>query len=435
MAPLDLQVENASHHQIFEKLSKLAHTCNEDQRLWWHSVGPMIAEMLNTANYDASSQYKQLHIFLKYVIPFLGVYPTNSHDRWMSIINTYGSPIEPGLNCNDSAVKYSFEPINNLTGTTADPFNTHAVWDAIKGLVSLDPTIDTEYFRYFKNELTLNETESNLLRDKHLAPTDIMSQNILALDLKGDKFKVKVYFYAALKALVTGKSVNELMFGSVRMLAKRQANIAAGLDMLEEYIDSRAPDGNLFPRLLSCDLLKPTKSRIKIYVSEQVVSLAAISDMWTLGGRRADPTTLAGLDLIQELWELLKIPEGVRKYPKGYQPLGSSSNELLPTMANYTLHPDHAVPMPQIYFWVFGMNDMAIADALTIFFQRHGWTEMAKKYKNSLKAYYPNEEHDHMNYVHASISFSYRKNKPYLSVYYHSFETGDWASNKYNCSN
>jgi tryptophan 4-dimethylallyltransferase len=56
-------------------------------------------------------------------------------------------------------------------------------------------------------------------------------------------------------------------------------------------------------------------------------------------------------------------------------------------MANYTLHPDQPMPEPQVYFTTFGMNDIKVADALTEFFQRQGWTEMAESYKKSLLSY------------------------------------------------
>lgn len=38
----------------------------------------------------------------------------------------------------------------------------------------------------------------------------------------------------------------------------------------------------------------------------------------------------------------------------------------------------------------------------------------------------PHLDHENVNYLHAYISFSYQKGKPYLSVYLQSFETGDW---------
>ncbi|KAE8348771.1 tryptophan dimethylallyltransferase FgaPT2 [Aspergillus coremiiformis] len=422
----DTQVLNVSHQEVYQILSDVFDFPNDDQRLWWHSTAPMFAEMLQTANYDVHAQYRHLGIYKKHVIPFLGVYPTNDRDRWLSILTRYGTPFELSLNCSDSVVRYTFEPITATTGTDLDPFNSRAIWESLQKLMIIQPGIDLEYFRHFKRALTVDEDESALLQEHMLAGGDIKTQNKLALDLKGGDFVVKTYIYPALKAMVTGTPIQELIFGSVRTLAQKNPSIAPSLAMLEEYVESRGPDSTACPRLLSCDLVDARQSRIKIYISEQMVSLSALQDLWTLGGRRHDASTLAGLALIQELWDLLQIPSGCRSYPEGYLPLGTSPDELLPSMANYTLLPNQPVPEPQVYFAVFGMNDMAVADALTIFFGRHGWSDMAKKYKNSLKAYYPDEHHEAVNYLHTYISFSYRKNKPYLGVYLQSFETGSW---------
>ena len=381
---------SASHQQAYKDLSDYGEISDEEQRHWWHSVGPMFAEMLDMTGYSQADQRTHLHVFQNCVVPFLGAYPRNDRPRWMSILTRYGTPFELSLNCNDSVVRYTYEPIDHATGTAADPFNTHAIWGALKKLMALDPTVNTEYFCHFKRDLTLSPLESDLLRDNQLARSDIMTQNKLALDLNADgHFVVKTYIYPALKARATGQSTQNLIFNSVRSLTVGQPNVTAALGMLEDYVNSQAHKGTAQPRLLSCDLVDPSKSRIKIYISEQVVSLAALREMWTLGGRRNDPVNQAGFLLIQELWDLLRIPEGLRSYTEGYMPLGSmpGTDELLPGMANYTLHPDCPFPEPQVYFAVFGMKDMAIADALTVFFERHGWHDIARKYTDSLKAY------------------------------------------------
>ncbi|KAI1214325.1 4-dimethylallyl tryptophan synthase [Annulohypoxylon truncatum] len=427
-----IQSLSTSHQEVYEILSDAFDFPNDDQRLWWHSTAPMFTAMLQTADYDVHAQYKHLAIYKKHVIPFLGIYPSNGRERWLSVLTRYGTPFELSHNCSDSIVRYTFEPINAATGTELDPFNTCAIRESLRRLMTIQPTIDLEYFDHFKRELTLDTQESTCLRQSSWVGTDIMTQNKLALDLKGGNFIVKAYIYPALKGIVTGKSAQELIFGSVSILARKHTSLAQPLAMLEEYVKSRGPGSTACPRLLSCDLVDSSKSRIKIYISEQVVSLSAMQDLWTLGGRRNDLSTLAGFDMIQELWDLLQIPAGIRSYPEGYLPLGTrpNHNELLPSMANYTLLPNNPVPEPQLYFAVFGMNDMAVADALTTFFTRRGWTDMAQKYKNSLKAYYPEEDHELTNYIHAYVSFSYRKNKPYLGVYLQSFETGNWSRGK-----
>lgn len=245
-----------------------------------------------------------------------------------------------------------------------------------------------EWFHHSKKDLTLDTTESAYLLDHNLAGGRIKTQNKLALDLNGGQFVLKTYIYPELKAVATGTSTQELIFDSVRRLSQQHVSIRPAFSVLEEYVRSRTgPDSTVSVRLLSCDLVHPTKSRIKIYLLERMVSLSAMEDLWTLGGRRSDPSALAGFDMVQELWDLLHIPQGLRSYPEPCLPLGAIPDEVLPSMANFTLHHDDPMPEPQVYFTVFGRNDMMVADALTSFFERHGWTDMAQKYKDTLRSY------------------------------------------------
>ena len=374
---------------VYNTLNDVFSFASEDEKFWWHSTGPMFAKMLWMANYDIHSQYKYLAIYKKSVIPFLGVYPTNNrNDRWLSVLTRYGTPFELSLNCSDSLVRYTFEPINAATGTSDDPFNTHAIWGSLRKLSAIQPDIDLEWFTHFKKDLTVSSAESRFLLENNLVGDEIKSQNKLALDLKNGKFVLKTYIYPGLKAIATGKSTESLIFESIRKISFHFKGISHALAILESYARSRhGVDSTASIRLFSCDLVKPSKSRIKVYMLEKMVSLSAMEDLWTLGGRRTDDSTITGFALIKELWDLLQIPAGLQSYPKSYLPLGKNPDEQLPTMANYTLHHDDPMPEPQVYFTPFGMNDMAIADALTTFFERHGWTDMAKKYKHSLKSY------------------------------------------------
>ncbi|RYP93155.1 hypothetical protein DL770_000729 [Monosporascus sp. CRB-9-2] len=378
----------ASGQELYHVLTDVFEFANEEQRLWWHSTAPMFAEMLYTAGYDVYTQLRYLGVYKKHIIPFLGIYPTNDRSRWLSILTRYGTPFELSLNCSHSLMRYTYEPISSATGTPRDPFNTHAIWESLQRLMTIQPDIDTEWFSYLKNDLTLNSEESAYLLEKDMVGNQIRTQNKLALDLKGGTFMLKVYIYPALKALATGKSVQELVFDSVRRLSQQYPTIRPSFSMLEDYVRSRnGPSSTASTRLISCDLVDPNKSRIKIYLLERMVSLDAMTDLWTLGGRRNDSSTIAGLEMIRELWDLLKIPPGLRSYPEPYLPLGTIPDERLPSMANYTLHHDDPIPEPQVYFTVFTMNDMEVCDALQTFFKRRGWRDMARKYKNSIKAY------------------------------------------------
>ncbi|CCE30228.1 uncharacterized protein CPUR_04076 [Claviceps purpurea 20.1] len=417
---------------VYEILSLIFDFPSNEQRLWWHSTAPMFAAMLDNAGYNIHDQYRHLGIFKKHIIPFLGVYPTKDKERWLSILTRCGLPLELSLNCTDSVVRYTYEPINEVTGTEKDPFNTLAIMASVQKLAQIQAGIDLEWFSYFKDELTLDESESATLQSNELVKEQIKTQNKLALDLKESQFALKVYFYPHLKSIATGKSTHDLIFDSVFKLSQKHDSIQPAFQVLCDYVSRRNHSAEsdqhiaLHARLLSCDLIDPAKSRVKIYLLEKTVSLSVMEDLWTLGGQRVDASTMDGLDMLRELWSLLKVPTGHLEYPKGYLELGEIPNEQLPSMANYTLHHNNPMPEPQVYFTVFGMNDAEISNALTIFFQRHGFDDMAKKYRVFLQDSYPYHDFESLNYLHAYISFSYRRNKPYLSVYLHTFETGRW---------
>jgi len=428
-----MEVHEKPCYRVYDTLSLIFDFPNEDQRLWWHSTAPMFEAMLQTAGHSINNQYRHMGIYKKLVIPFLGVYPVDNKDRWLSILTRYGIPFELSLNCSNSVVRYTYEPINDSCGTLKDPFNIQPIWNSLHQLQQIQSGINLEWLEYFKRELTLDMAESAYVHENNLGGDEIKTQNKLALDLKDDQFSLKVYIYPELKSLATGKSMHELVFGSVRKLSLQYSGIRAALERLEAYVVSRNSRGGngeesslLRPRLLSCDLVDPARSRVKIYLLERMVTLSAIEDLWTLGGQRTDQSTHDGLVLIRELWDLLRMSPGWRSYPEPYLPLGKTPDEQLPSMANYTLHHDDPIPEPQVYFAVFGMSDKDVADALTIFFERRGWSEMARKYKSLLQQSFPYDDLESLNYLHTYISFSYRNKKPYLSVYLHSFECGNW---------
>jgi tryptophan dimethylallyltransferase len=370
----------------FQVLSKILDFPNDDQQDWWYSTGPMLAKMLQDAGYDIHAQYAHLCLHHKCVVPYLGPYPTNGKDRWMSILSRFGLPYELSLNCSKSIVRLAFEPIGPLSGTEQDPFNAQAIWGCLKKLARLNSAIDLQWFTQFKKHLVLNEDEAKLVRGRGLDKGQIKTQNKLGLDLKGGKFEVKMYMYPFLKSVATGVPIEQLMFNSVRKVDHDQ-KLAVPLSILEEYINSRR-EKTMSARLISCDLIDPSRSRIKIYVAEQSVDWEHLVDIWTLGHRRQDSVTMSGLQLLRELWDLLNIPEGPCHFRDGgYLELGSKINERLPLLANFTLHPNERYPAPQIYFHTFGISDVAVADAIATFCDRRGWTEMAESYKANLFSY------------------------------------------------
>lgn len=108
--------------------------------------------------------------------------------------------------------------------------------------------------------------------------------------------------------------------------ASKYDAVLAGVDTLEAYMRSRdaapaTPTGGATAtvRFLSSDLVSPDKARIKVYMLERAVSLAASKHLWTLGGLRG------GLALLRELWDALGIDDAVRGYPEQFVALSEAA--------------------------------------------------------------------------------------------------------------
>lgn len=383
------------HLVPFRVLSQVHVFRSEDEKAWWNSTGPVLVKMMADANYDIHHQYKYLTLHQKYVVPFLGPFPREERkDRWMSNITPYGLPFELSLNCSHNTIRYSFEPVTARAGTSEDPFNKTAMDPCIEQLLQLDSGIDTTWFNHFRKELVVTEEQAvSLIAQGKVQEGPGKGQHHFAIDLQDGKCMFKAYFYPSMKSMATGVPVEKLLFDSIRKGDTKGA-LADSIATLERYLAStcrarESPSSSGVNSLfVSCDMINPGNARLKYYVLDQHVSWQRVEDLWTLGGRRSsDPSNTAGLAILKELWDLLKVPEGFRDISWGHCVLGEPPKHFLPTFANYTLHHSNPNPEPQVYLVTFGMNDIHIADALTVFFQRVGWAGLAKNYKENLCSY------------------------------------------------
>ncbi|KAI1360186.1 4-dimethylallyl tryptophan synthase [Xylaria arbuscula] len=405
----------------FYMLSQALNLSNEHHAKWWYSTAPMFAAMMAGASYDIHAQYKFLCIHREVIIPALGPYPEKGQPmRWKSHLTRFGLPFELSFNYSKSLLRFAFEPLGSLTGTEDDPFNIQAIRPVLQDLKAMVPGLDLEWFDHFTNALVISEKEAQTLLNRDIQIPVFKTQNKLAADLdpSGD-IVLKTYIYPRIKSIATGTPKEGLMFDAIKS-ADTDGKVSTPLAILEEFIAERTP--TLIGHFLSCDLLKPSESRIKVYCMERQLDLASIESIWTLNGRRNDPETLDGLDALRELWQLLPITEGLCPLPDCFYEPGTSPREQLPLIINFTLSPKSPLPEPQIYFPAFGQNDGAIAEGLAIFFKSRGWGGLAKSYPSDLASYYPDVDLHTTNHLQAWVSFSYKSKKPYMSVYLHTFE-------------
>ncbi|KAK2784679.1 hypothetical protein FQN52_008907 [Onygenales sp. PD_12] len=369
-----------------EVLSKYLTFQSLDQHEWWHHGAPVINKMLSDANYDIHHQFQYLCLFGLHIVPLLGPFPTPRSGLYECFLGLFGSlELSKNFTASESTVRICFEPISHAAGTSSDPANRLIINEALSRLNGIEPQVDLRLYHQLIHELALTDQEEILLQNRgELMKQPSKTQTILGLDLKGGAVTAKLYIIPILKSLVTGQSIQHLMWNAIRKFDERGA-FKDSLAIIEDFLQT-APESTS-ANFLSCDLVDPEKTRLKIYVHDFHVLFGRVSDIWTMGGRLTDKETMTGLEMIRELWTALGIHEGVRA-PVERASRPGDGPDILPLLFNYEAAPFQKVPKQKIYFPLVGINDMAIARVLSEFFAKYGMPEHADSYARNLASYW-----------------------------------------------
>ncbi|KAK2755779.1 hypothetical protein FQN54_005929 [Arachnomyces sp. PD_36] len=360
---------------------------SEDELQWWSMTAPRLSIMLEYANYNIHQQYKYLCFYREHIIPALGPFPKKgqSTSSWTSALCRPGIPLELSLNYPQSVVRFAMEVIGPLAGTRHDPFNAHFTGDFLRKL-ALSPlfqeNFDIQWFNHFTDQLRLTREESEFVSGKAESLNVIKTQYLVAFDLKktGDPLG-KVYFYPHTKSVATGDTTGNVVFGAIRKIDVN-GSFSPQLSLMDDYLGSGSGS---WVHILGVDLVKPTRSRIKIYIANTHVYMSTVEELWTLGGRQTDPVTISSLEILKELWTLLQIPEKTVVMPEeAHQVEDVYESEDLPLLVNYSLNPSGGRVDPQIYISLLGKTDQDVASTVVTFFKRIGWEDHVKCYEKSL---------------------------------------------------
>lgn len=365
-------------------LSKSMTFANLDQYQYWHAVGPMLGRMLSNGNYSIHQQYEYLCLFAHIIIPKLGPFP-GGRDIYKCLLGGTGS-VELSQNVQKSGLtaRIAFEPTSYIASTGVDPLNRHTVHATLAELRAIgSATIDMELHQMLVTELTLTDREERLMSPGQISGTAWKTQILLALDLgQSGGITVKEYFYPALKASVTGQSVAKLCFSAIRKVDK-EGIFESPSKVIETYMQTQTQTDLYF---LSCDLVDPAQTRIKLYLMELDMRLAKVEEHWTIGGKLNDEETLLGLQMLRELWVEFGIIEGLRNEPERPS-LPGDPDTIVPFIMNYEMNPGEVLPKPKFYFPLVGISELKIANVLTAFFERYDMPEQAAVYRDNLQTY------------------------------------------------
>ncbi|KAJ5950550.1 Aromatic prenyltransferase DMATS type [Penicillium vulpinum] len=401
--PTSVKTRGNGDSEVSTPLFKCFVFQNIAEQAWWEKTGPLLAKVLQSAQYSVQDQYLYMTLYRTVLLPRLGPHP----HTWDSFITYSGVPVEFSINFQQHGpptARIGWEPVSQKSGSPADPINHDTVSQAIATMSQLNLNgFDTKFLHHMMRCLTATGEEAADVGRDQLYLTRMKNQVSFGLDLKAGEVSVKCYLYPALKSHLTGSSFRQLLNDAVHSLGDEVSYPA--LDTIHEYLES----GGMYNQysFIGIDCTTASKSRLKVYNTIQDVTWSKLRDIWTLGGRfESHATTQRGLQFVQEFWKLLTSDQDKMA-------VGIWSYELAPGSTDF--------PNPKYYFIMHGMNDMENAQAISKFYDSIGWHDLAANFVDSVKGYFPNFESGETSNLIQYVSMAYsEKTGVYLSVYYHS---------------
>ncbi|OJJ95937.1 hypothetical protein ASPACDRAFT_47294 [Aspergillus aculeatus ATCC 16872] len=436
---------------------------NQEEDDWWHRAAPVLARMLQNADYEIAKQYQYLAFFAQHVVPALGPSPANPRPNlYRGVFN-----LEFSQNFQESGciIRLAFLPVNYLAGVPGkDPFNRLSTPEVLARYAQIDGIdLDLRLYQQLVSDLTLNtREEDHLLSTESPLPPVFKTQSGIALDLRKEgKMTVKLYTFVVGKSMATATPASTLALNAVRKVDQGAASrFDAGMRPIQAFLDEKqgTPDAmiptsptSFHPRGMiqfGCDLVDLARTRFKFYIHDYIVNTDRLAELWTLGGRlreRDCPGIEKGLEILHELWSILQVREGYhlpfacaprageRESVVTHDPASltaaSTSTTSKPQfyydqqflIVNYEIHPGDPWPVPKVYFPLFGMTEDAVIDAVVAFFERLGWAQQARVYRESMVACFQTRDLEKTTDIQVWLSFSYSPKKgPYTTVYYRS---------------
>ncbi|KAL4896669.1 aromatic prenyltransferase [Aspergillus ambiguus] len=423
------------HQTPYEVLSKSLFFPDEVQYEWWHGAAPIMGKLLHDTNYDLHRQYQYLTLLAHHVIPSMGLSPRDSRAHcYPSMLGT-ATLFELSQNFQQAGctIRVLFEPTSYPNSNHSHALMTPETLRKLQ-LVG-DSRLDLQLHYQFAGQLALSKKEKERLRllsDRRFAEL-LGTVSYIGLDLgKEGDVTIKSYHPLLPNFVATGKAGSDLAFRAVRTIDESSGRGAA-LSHIEGYMQDRTQGhpSDTDPRvfLMGCDLVDASQARVKLYIFDPLVTWDNVADIWTLGGRlNAVPDVVSGLEILRELWAALKLPEGYHFPEDAHSSKGREDlrDPLKPVffdgqsmMMNFELRPGDPYPKPQVYLNLCTIRDSMVVGAVTAFFEKLGWMEEARSYKEKVTSYYPSCNLEETSDRLGTISFSYSsKNGPYTTVYY-----------------
>ncbi|KAL9123288.1 MAG: hypothetical protein Q9187_000160 [Circinaria calcarea] len=409
---------------IWSMVSRWLPSRNADCDYWWQLTGPHLAVMLFEAGYSVHDQYEGMLFHYHTVVPRLGPCASPSQTpKWKSLLTVDGTPIEYSWKWNTvygvPDVRYTMEPIGSLTGTSIDPLNQDSTKDLLYKLSLAMPSLDLTWFHHFAAAFYDSDKQKYATEpDAHLTTT--MS---LAFEFLEKGLTVKTYF-APKKLGQKGPVGLDIWENAVRGIAPANAS----LDKVFSFIKTDVEGSLLQPFMLAIDCVKPSKSRMKLYVQSPHTSFDSVRTIMTMGGQ------IHGMDhALEELNELIKLTVGLDKdFPSSreipastaYAPAALANFKDLPILLSGYLYYFDVAPgssVPDIKFYIpirrYGKDDLQIARGLTRWMESRGRGRFNDNYMRILESLATHRTLDSAVGVQTYISCAFQKGELSITTY------------------
>ncbi|KAB8074616.1 putative dimethylallyl tryptophan synthase [Aspergillus leporis] len=430
MSPISLNGSNSrgpspGHSKplpTFDALCRFLPVGNEDEQFWWKLTGRHLARMMHEAGYPEHRQVECLLFHRFKIVPTFGPQPHSAEPWYRSRVAASagdGAPISYswrfGTTDKMPYIRNYIEPLGALTGTAADPNNEVATKALLQDFSTTLPNVDLSLFWTFEPHFR-SQFADKAEREKYAGPSILtgveMSPDSNAID-------IKMYLYPRIP-----EQISQLLT-TILPQAMREAYgddvCLDSLNIVKDFLTNH-PDGRqLTPRgTTAIDCCRVQDSRVKFYVATRNTSFDHIATVMTLGGRR--PLTKEILNQLRELWYELNglasdFPTS-EQVPSVAQDEGPSSHHGVGFY--YDIQPQLALPDVKMFIDVrkHAKSDMAAAETVVSFLERHGRGPNPRPYLNVLRDIVPAEELETRTGAQAFYSVAVKKDELDITAYF-----------------
>ncbi|RYP64706.1 hypothetical protein DL771_008663 [Monosporascus sp. 5C6A] len=353
-------------------------SCVSDDAYWSAQYLPVLSSLLeNAGTYTPEDRASHLRFIEDHVIPNVGARPT-SLDAVYVVSHFGSSTFEASINLNDKGkpcVRFTFEPhgpLANSAAATAPPTQGYPY----KQVLSIADAVraDLRWFDELAAEFFLS-SEQEVAAVKAMMPPNLarVPQYYIALDLNGGQRQMKVYFCPLIKQMTTGINSDEATFN---VLNRLNPGFAAPLKVIGDF-RATCPEP-LAIQMIGIDCVAPEAgARVKLYTRTESNAWDNIRHHVTLGGRRNDETTLNGLEILGEIWNLLLDESEDTADSSVSKPVNDPTNVWHTSIIySWEVQPGKDLPDVKVYvpLWQYSRSNRAIAGNLEEVFRKQGWS-------------------------------------------------------------